>query len=453
MDYYSIVDVLLTPLFIFIIYSISRFIQQNKIEEFPEYKYYLKAISIKLFGALALCFVYTFYYSGGDTTQYFLDAISVNKLLYNNPPAGLDVIIHGLNAAKLSYFNSDIGYPAYFRDPSTSFVVQVVSVISIFGLRSFLPTTILLAWISFAGIWNLYRVFLTEFPKLSRELTIAMFYIPSVIIWGSGILKDTFTLSAIGYFTYAFHKGFILRKNPIRNFIVILISSYVIITVKSYIFIALLPGAMIWLVSNLVGRVKGVVLKTAITPIFLFFTITGAFLIINNLGDSLGKFSSDKLLNAAVVTQRDLKSDYYKGNAFDIGEFDSDIMSILAVSPKALMAGLFRPYIWEANNVLMMASGIENFWFLYMTILILYKTKIVGVFKFFFRHHLLTFCLVFSLFFAFSVGLSTSNFGSLVRYKIPSEPFYMASLIIINSFLKEDKEKELASSYTNDLIE
>jgi hypothetical protein len=315
MDYYSIVDVLLTPLFLFIIYSISRFIQQNKIDELPEYRYYLKALTIKIVGALALCFIYTFYYTGGDTTQYFTDAISVNKLLFMNPPAGFDVIFHGLSVTKLSYFNAEIGYPAYFRDPSTSFVVQVISVLSIFGLRSFLPTTVLLAWISFSGIWNLYRVFLSEFPKLSKQLTVAMFYIPSVIIWGSGILKDTFTLSAIGYFTYAFYKGFIQRRNFLPNFIVILISSYVIITVKSYIFIALLPGAMIWLVSNLVGRLKGVILKAAITPIFLFFTIGGAILIINNLGDSLGKFSSDKLLNVAVVTQRDLKSDYYKGNA------------------------------------------------------------------------------------------------------------------------------------------
>ena len=80
-----------------------------------------------------------------------------------------------------------------------------------------------------------------------------------------------------------------------------------------------------------------------------------------------------------------------------------------------------------------------------MSILILYKTKIFGFFKFFFRHHLLTFSLVFSLFFAFSVGLTTSNFGSLVRYKIPAEPFYIASMIIINSFLKEDAKKKLAS--------
>ena len=43
----------------------------------------------------------------------------------------------------------------------------------------------------------------------------------------------------------------------------------------------------------------------------------------------------------------------------------------------------------------------------------------------------LQFCLIFTLIFAFAVGISTSNFGSLVRYKIPCMPFYTAFLIIL----------------------
>ena len=41
---------------------------------------------------------------------------------------------------------------------------------------------------------------------------------------------------------------------------------------------------------------------------------------------------------------------------------------------------------------------------------------------------------MFSLFLAFAIGISTSNFGSLVRYKIPVMPFYIASLFIINYY-------------------
>ncbi len=43
---------------------------------------------------------------------------------------------------------------------------------------------------------------------------------------------------------------------------------------------------------------------------------------------------------------------------------------------------------------------------------------------------------MFSIFLAFAIGISTSNFGSLVRYKIPAMPFYVASLFIINHYNK-----------------
>jgi hypothetical protein len=43
------------------------------------------------------------------------------------------------------------------------------------------------------------------------------------------------------------------------------------------------------------------------------------------------------------------------------------------------------------------------------------------------------------LFFAFAVGLSTSNFGSLVRYKIPAIPFFVASLMITNFYYLEKR--------------
>jgi hypothetical protein len=47
------------------------------------------------------------------------------------------------------------------------------------------------------------------------------------------------------------------------------------------------------------------------------------------------------------------------------------------------------------------------------------------------KEPLLIFSVVFSIFFAFSVGLTTSNFGALVRYKIPAVPFYLSAMLIL----------------------
>ncbi|HUN02562.1 MAG TPA: hypothetical protein PLS00_06880, partial [Niabella sp.] len=41
------------------------------------------------------------------------------------------------------------------------------------------------------------------------------------------------------------------------------------------------------------------------------------------------------------------------------------------------------------------------------------------------------FCLIFTIVFAFAVGISTYNFGSLVRYKIPCLPFYALAVFLI----------------------
>jgi hypothetical protein len=213
--------------------------------------------------------------------------------------------------------------------------------------------------------------------------------------------------------------------------------------VKAYIFFGVLPGALIWLVGYHVSRVEMRFVRYMIGPLFISITIGGAYLLLASMGESLGKFSVDQILDRAVITQRDLKSNYYQGNTFDIGEFDSTIPSILSVSHKALFAGLFRPFITEANNMLMLVSSLENLVLLIFTIRLIVTTRVIGFFKYFYKNNLLTFALIFSLFFSLSVGLSTSNFGSMVRYKIPGLPFYVASLMIIRHYIRLEREKKL----------
>jgi hypothetical protein len=68
-----------------------------------------------------------------------------------------------------------------------------------------------------------------------------------------------------------------------------------------------------------------------------------------------------------------------------------------------------------------------------------------GVIKFFtiiFSNPVVFYCIIFSLLFAVFVGISTFNFGSLVRYKIPCMPFFVVALIIIHSKVIASKKEE-----------
>ena len=71
--------------------------------------------------------------------------------------------------------------------------------------------------------------------------------------------------------------------------------------------------------------------------------------------------------------------DYYGGNSFDIGEFDASAVSMLSKAHLAISAALFRPFLWEARNPVMLMSAIENTLLLIFSIYILIKFCITSV--------------------------------------------------------------------------
>lgn len=226
------------------------------------------------------------------------------------------------------------------------------------------------------------------------------------------------------------------------NIFIIVISSYILILIKPYIFFAVLPGSLLWFVGFQLSKLKNPILKSAVAPLLIFISIISGYLMLRLMGESLGEYSVTKVLDKAYVTNQDLKQDYYQGASFDIGDFDPTVQGILGKLPAAINAALFRPYLWEAYTAGMLMSSLENFLLLIMTIYLLLKMRVYNFFLLMFRHHVLFFSVFFSLFFSFSVGLTTSNFGSLVRYKIPAIPFYVASLFIIHYTYKKDIEKK-----------
>ena len=410
MNFFSLTDWILLPVVLLLIYYFGRMKRNRNIAEFPEFRYYLPGLTAKMVGGIALALIYALYYGGGDTVNYFHDGMCLNKLLFSNPSAFFSVFFEGTNINNYYYFTPETGYPIYYKDQQTFLVTRLSFFTTLISFRSFIVASVLFSWLSYTGIWRLYRVFLYEFPHLSKQMAIAVLFVPSVFFWGSGILKDTVTFSAIGFFVFNFYFFFIRREGVFSHVIGLLLSTYVVLSIKPYIFFALLPGCLIWIINNMLSRFGGSFTRAAATPVFFTIAILTGYLLLNVMSGQLKDYSLDKVLDKAFVSQQDLKAEYYKGNTFDIGEFDPTIPSMLGKAHLAINATLFRPYLWETRNIVMIMSGLENFLILAYTIILIFQLKIFGIFKYFFKHHLLTFALIFSLFFAFSVGISTPNF-------------------------------------------
>jgi hypothetical protein len=220
------------------------------------------------------------------------------------------------------------------------------------------------------------------------------------------------------------------------------VSSLLLIWIKPYIFFALLPGSILWFGGIQLFRVNNHLVKSLTTPFLITISLLSGYLMLNLMSGFLGEYSLENVLDKAVLTQSDLKSEYYQGSSFDIGSFDPTVAGILSKMPAAINAALFRPYIWETYNLTMLMSGIENLVMLLFTIYLAIRLRVYNLFRLMFRHRILFFTVYFSIFFAFSVGLTTSNFGSLVRYKIPAIPFFLISLIIISSTYKDLKKED-----------
>lgn len=90
----------------------------------------------------------------------------------------------------------------------------------------------------------------------------------------------------------------------------------------------------------------------------------------------------------------------------------------------------------------MVISGLENTLLLLLTIYFIFRTRVYGMFVYTFSNPVLLFCLSFSLITAFIVGLTTANFGALVRYKMPLLPFFVSYFIILIDTMRARRNKE-----------
>jgi len=279
---------------------------------------------------------------------------------------------------------------------------------------------------------------------LFKRFSIAVLFFPSVVFWGSGIMKDTITFSAAAWFTYSFYMVMFKKKKVFINFMCLLITSYLLLKIKPYIFVSLLPGAFIWVSSKRIGYIKNQVLRAFVTPLILSVTLVFGVVFINLFSGNLGVYSSfDTMVQKAQITQMDLKREIQYGkNFYDIGEFDGSVESLVLKAPISIISGLFRPFIWEISGPFGVISAIESSILFFLVLLSFFRLGIINNIKFIFNTPIVFFSFLFCTIFAYSVGLATANFGALVRYRIPLMPFFLASQFILLDLYDQQKIKE-----------
>ena len=432
----SIEDLILAPLYLFVIIGIARLIKSNNINKYPEYKYFVKGLWFKIIGVIAFISIYLFYYGGGDTLTYFLGTKALGNLLLHDFSKGFAVLFNTSSYENsLSSFNYETGFPPwhYFNNKNTFLICRLSAPIYLLGSKSFLITSILTSVFSYIGIWKFYRLVNILYPGNSKIFAYIILFMPSLIFWGGGIMKDSFMLGATCWTTYCFYHILIAREKIFWNVCFLVVNMVMILNCKPYILISLIPGFLFWINNSYLKNIKNTLIRILVFPALIIIFIGSGLIIFNGLSGSMGVYGSlDGVIRKAQITQDDLLREYhYGGNNYKLDRIDGSVSGFLSSAPLAIFTAIFRPLPWEIGSPTMVVSAIEN---TILILFVLYSLFRIGPFKFFritFNDPFLAYCLIFSLFFAFGVGIAGTNFGALVRYKIPLMPFFFSFIYIV----------------------
>jgi hypothetical protein len=445
-------DLLVTPGILAIVYSLYKMGCKKHIKTNNPYIKSLipKVFFLKFFAMIAFAVIHEILY-GGDTINYTKRG---GGIIYNHffedPINALKIIfMPDFTDFRQMEVISKFTFDYHQRE---ALVIKICAVCSLFTFDTYTSISLILSTFALSGLWAMYLIFVKHYPQLFKEFAIAFFFIPSVVFWSSGVLKEPLAIGGMGWLFWSLHSFFFGKERKPIQFIMLIISFLIIKEVKVYILLCFMPALIFWLFIQKTKDIKNLIVRRVFTPILFGIGIVGAFYAATmvTLGDQ--QYDLTKIAETTKTTSEWVMyvSKRENGSTYDLGAQDGTMAGMAKIALPAINVALFRPYIWEARNLTMFISSLESLWFLFLTLQILIKVGFFRTFSIIGETPMVLFCFIFAITFAFAVGISSYNFGTLVRYKIPFMPFYLSGLFIMQGFI-EKKTKKKPIKLRNDL--
>lgn len=431
--YFNLLGIIPAIFWLLLVLAIGIIIRNKNIDK-PHYRYFIPNLLAKITFSILFAIVYIFIYEGGDTVAYYDGATVLNNLLLKDLDTYWFVMTNNFeNTHYTMYYDLSTGYPPgwIFREPEGFFVSKLMSFFSFFTLKSYLAMTIIMAFFSSLASWKLFE--LARSYKLNNEklLAFGVLFLPSVNFWCSGVSKDSVVFIAsliLIYNTFTIISSD--KKATFKNYVHAIIAAIIIFKIRSFILAAILLPMLFSVSSRIVKAMGGTdfivaSIRTLVLLIGIF--IGGRTLITTGEEDFINQ---NALIAEAAVIQKDFQqNESYGDKKYDIGLEEFTPVGLLQSTPFAILAGLYRPYIWEVRSPTLILNGLESVFFLYFTFL-LFRSKFLEKWRKIRAHEFLIFCLIFIMIIAFMTGLTSGLYGVLVRLRSILLPFLFILLTV-----------------------
>ncbi|MFU8803309.1 MAG: hypothetical protein ACNA8W_05830 [Bradymonadaceae bacterium] len=367
-------------------------------------------------------------YGRTDMSVYFEQGVMLAEYL------SLNFKSYGPELLKLIFQMEDPYIPIdIFSTPGTS----TTSMIGMSGVMMWLTnysefaTGLAFSFLAFTGQICIYAVMRPQFPEAYRKrIAFATLFLPSVVYWSGGVVKEAVALGGLGWMMLGFSL-FVAHRQRGWGLLLMGGGAVIVSISKAYILFPFAVGAAAWFywdksLKN-TGRVA-IVSKPFHMIGALILGLGGMIL----LGELFPMYSVENFAEEASRLQDVGSRNESAGSTYQMGDGETTTLTgQLLFAPMALMAALFRPFIFEAHNVMALINGLETFVVTLLFIQVLRTRGPRQTFQLLVSSPFLIFCIIFVLLFGLGVGLTTTNLGTLSRYRIPMMPMYVGLLLML----------------------
>lgn len=369
--------------------GLASFLSFRKLKcPFPSAVFWLGLV-LKLTAGIILGLIFYEYYGSGDTI-YFYDLATGKK-----------------------QFNLE-------NQPRTAFFIAILKPLARLTNGSYWIASLWLSFINFIACWYAVSILSELYPKIKNLIAASLLFIPSIVFWSSGVMKDTLAfaalVSSVAIIINFYKRGF----NSIVNFILLILAAFILLKIKHYLLITMLlfGGALasFHLLNKINGRIKWFLAITVFSIALVSTQFVHPYLKITRIAQTIYE-------NNQVIIKKSNQEDQL---AITIN--DPSFLSVLEKVPKALHYGLFRPSILDNTMPLGWIHKIEN---LILTVLIFLSLLLFIKKKPVVDWPLFSVSILCIILLATLLPLTSPNLGTLVRYKNAFLPF----LFIISGIL------------------
>lgn len=394
-------------------------------------KYFILFLLVCKILAGFLCYsVYKYHYDWekSDLQRYFNDG----KILYdikNESFVDFLKITFGFEADNQIYQNYIEETYIWNQPDNYGMVLESRTYVRLHALLMFVSQgniyfhIIFFALLSFIGSYVLFLA-LYKYLNINKYLLLSvLFLLPSCLFWSSALLKESLIWFSLGLIFYFFTK--LLQKFNLLIFIALILSVYLMILAKTAIILPTMTALIFLLISNRLSIKQQLIA-------FGIYAVCGIiiFLLIDNF------FLQNKFLNSIVSKQHKflwlIDSLQDSGSSFSLSTMDFSYYSLFSMFSEALNNCIFRPYISDLKNPLLIITFIENCCLFIFIVLpmVFFKKPTPESLK------IILFCVIFVVIHYFIIGCITANLGGLVRYKTTAQPFFLLIFIVLTDWKK-----------------